>query len=148
MKPEPAPRTVLLARVVATVQAVAWFVGAGICLLAAAQGAGVAWAMAAVAAAWGWAIGRLANRVPRRVRGTRWLLIALEAAEAALFVTLGVVDGDFGDGSGLHLDHTGLSPNVLMAVAVIVLLLLPPARRWFDRPGDAVHLSASRTSDG
>ncbi|MCP2347136.1 hypothetical protein [Nonomuraea roseoviolacea] len=128
-------------RFIVTLQCCLWLLALALSLGPVVMAGGAAWILPVVAAAWaavqGWAL----RRVPGRLRSTRWLLVAIEAAQVVMFLALRAADGDFDSPAALF-------ANVSEAVVAVVLLLLPAAGRWFDRPRDAVHLSAPRTSDG
>ncbi|NUW46344.1 hypothetical protein [Nonomuraea rhodomycinica] len=141
MQPEPMPRTVKVVHFILTLQCFLSLLGSVLALLLAISAGGTVWILPVMAAAWaavqGWAL----KRVPGRLRSTRWLLVAIGAVQGVMFLALQVADDTFDSPAALFV-------NVSESAVVVVLLLLPSAGRWFDRPRDAAHLSAPRTSDG
>lgn len=72
------------------------------------------------------ALGLVMGRFDTRRRPVRWSMIALQVVAATAYLGPMVAD------SGVRILRL-LSPNALLPVAVILLLLLPAAGRWFDR---------------
>ena len=70
----------------------------------------------------GWLMGRFATRK----RPIRWSMIAIEGVAAGAYATPMAIDSDV-------TIVRALSPSVLLPAAVILLLLLPAAGKWFDR---------------
>jgi len=71
-------------------------------------------------------MGWLMSRWRSRRKPVRWGAIAVEVAVSCGYLVLAMVDGE------LHW-ATLLGPGGLLPFSVVVLLLLPPAGRWFDR---------------
>ncbi|WP_214325127.1 hypothetical protein [Nonomuraea sediminis] len=72
------------------------------------------------------ALGLVMGRFDTRRRLIRWSMIALQVVAATAYLGPMVAD------SSVRILRL-LSPNALLPAAVIVLLLLPAAGRWFDR---------------
>lgn len=75
---------------------------------------------AAMLALTGW----LLSRFQVRRRWVLWAVVAYEAYVVASRFTMLVIDADL---TWLRILH----PNTLMPAAIVVMLLLPAARRWF-----------------
>ncbi|NUW33385.1 hypothetical protein HTZ77_18400 [Nonomuraea sp. SMC257] len=135
------PRAIKVVHFILTLQTCLWFLTLALSLALAVAGGGAAWIMPVVAAAWAAVQGWAMKRMPGRLRSTRWILVAIEAAQVVMFLALRAADGTFDSPAALLV-------NVSEAVVAVVLLLLPSAGRWFDRPRDGTHLTAPRTSDG
>lgn len=68
----------------------------------------------------------LLSRWSSRRKLVRWGVIAVEVVSAGGFLVTNAIDGGLG---WIRL----VSPNTLLPLALVIMLLTPSATRWFDR---------------